>query len=112
MVGYTLNDSLPFAMLGFVLMLGYSAAFMVLFDNGLANDDGDNFHTLPRALETLFHAGLGNFDNDVSSVNSQLFCYHPMKFSWCRCFALPVAFSQSGGSCCSIPLSTSDRSCS
>ena len=69
MVGYALNDSLPFAMLGFVLMLGYSAAFMVLFDNGLADDDSDNFDTFPRALETLFHTGLGNFDNDVSFFN-------------------------------------------
>ena len=66
MMGYTLKDTLPFATMGFLLMLGYSTAFMVLFDDGPANDDGNHFNTLPRALETLFHAGLGNFENDVS----------------------------------------------
>ena len=90
MVGYTLNDTLPFAMMGLMLMLGYSAAFMVLFDTGLnagddaaagaADDDAagddDSFHTLSRALETLFHTGLGNFETDVSSTEAQLLCRH------------------------------------
>ena len=66
MVGYALKDTLPFAMMGFFLVLGYSAAFMILFDSGLTDGDSDNFHTLPRALETLFHTGLGNFETDIS----------------------------------------------
>ena len=81
MVGYALKDTLSFAMMGFLLVLGYSAAFMVLFDDGLADDDGDNFRTLPRALETLFHSGLGNFETDVSSSKAELLCHHPVEFS-------------------------------
>ena len=70
MVGYAVNDSLPFAMMGLLLMLGYSAAFMVLFDSDSRHGDGDdNFNTFPHALETLFRAGLGNFETDVSSVS-------------------------------------------
>ena len=69
MVGYAVNDSLPFAMMGLLLMLGYSAAFMVLFDSDARDGDGDNFNTFPHALETLFHSGLGNFKTDVSSVS-------------------------------------------
>ena len=65
MVGYAVNDSLPFAMMGLILMLGYSAAFMVLFDGGFGDGDGDYFNTFPHALETLFHTGLGNFETEV-----------------------------------------------
>ena len=71
MVGYAVIDSLPFAMMGFILILGYSAAFMVLFDDGLADDVGDNFNTLHRALETLFYTGLGNSETDVGSTQRQ-----------------------------------------
>ena len=70
MVGYAVNDSLPFAMMGLLLMLGYSAAFMVLFDSD-SRDGDDNFNTFPQALETLLHSGLGNFETEVRSAKSQ-----------------------------------------
>ena len=60
-----MKDSLPFAMMGFLLVIGHSAAFMVFFDG--ESGGGDHFDTFPRSLETLFHAGLGNFETDVSS---------------------------------------------
>ena len=69
MVGYAVNDSLPFAMMGLLLMLGYSAAFMVLCDQ--SGDGDDNFNTFSHALETLFHPGLGNFETEVRSAKSQ-----------------------------------------
>ena len=71
MVGYAVIDSLPFAMMGLLLMIGYSAAFMILFD--IADGDRDYFDTFPHALETLFHTGLGNFEPEVSSVSRQHF---------------------------------------
>ena len=71
MVGYAVIDSLPFAMMGLLLMLGYSAAFVVLFDDDLAHDSDDNFDTLFHAIQSLFHAGLGNFETDVSSAKDE-----------------------------------------
>ena len=71
MVGYAVIDSVPFAMMGFLLMLGYSAAFMVLFDGGFGDGEENSFDTFPHALETLFHTGLGNFETDVSSERIQ-----------------------------------------
>ena len=68
-----MNDSLPFAMMGLLLTIGYSAAFMVLFNMGDGDGDGENFNTFPHALETLFHTGLGNFEPEVSSVSRQHF---------------------------------------
>ena len=71
MVGYAVIDSLPFAMMGFLLMLGYSAAFVVLFDDEFAHDDGDNFDTLLHAIQTLFLVGLGSFETDVGSTQTE-----------------------------------------
>ena len=63
-----MKDSLPFARMGLLLVIGYSAAFMVLFND--ESGGGDYFDTFPRSLETLFHAGLGNFRTDVSFFQS------------------------------------------
>ena len=111
MVGYAVNDSLPFAMMGLLLMLRYSTAFMVLFDNGSGDDDRNTFDTFPHALETLFHTSLGNFENDVSSVSRHVPWQISVTISWCRCSVLPMTFSQSGGLCCLIPSSMLGRLC-
>ena len=65
MVGYALNDSLPFLLMGLILMLGYSTAFVVLYDDRFFKDEELGFNSIPRALETLLHASVGNFDEDV-----------------------------------------------
>ena len=65
MVQYALSDSLPFLLIGLFLMLGYSTAFLVLFDEEFVNDEEKLFDSLPRALETLFHASVGSFEGEV-----------------------------------------------
>ena len=87
MMGYAAKDSLPFAIMGLLLMIGYSAAFMVLlggtygydydYDYGYG-DEGTNvdatyFDTFPHALGKLLSTGQGNFETDVSSARSQHF---------------------------------------
>ena len=77
MMGYAAKDSLPFAIMGLLLMIGYSAAFMVLLGGtcGYDNDDDEDdcFDTFPHALGTLLRKGHGNFETDVSSARSQHF---------------------------------------
>ena len=65
MVGYALTDALPFLMMGLFLILGYSTAFVVLFDDRFVKDEEKNFDSLPRALETLLHASVGSFEGNV-----------------------------------------------
>ena len=65
MVNSAIKDSLRFLLLGILLIFGYSAAFVVLAKSGCIGDDEGNFHSLPRAIETLLYACLGSYDADV-----------------------------------------------
>ena len=72
MVSYALKDSLPFLLMGLVLILGYSTTFVVLFDNRFVEDEEENFDSLPRAMETLFHASVGSFEGEVCLTDTLL----------------------------------------
>ena len=65
MVNSAIKDSWRFLLLGTFLIFGYSAAFEVLSKSGFMGDDEESFQSLPRAIETLLYACLGNFEVDV-----------------------------------------------
>ena len=61
MMGYAAKDSLPFAMMGLLLMIGYSAAFMVLFGSRLGYEDGYRYR-----YDYPYDYPYGNGDGDIS----------------------------------------------
>ena len=65
MVNSAVKDSWRFLLLVAVMILGYSVAFMAIFQSGYIKDDDGNFSSLPRAIETLVYSCIGNFDVEV-----------------------------------------------
>ena len=66
MVTSAIKDSWRFLLLVAVMILGYSIAFMALFQSGSIEDEDSNFSSLPRTIETLLYSCIGNFEVDVS----------------------------------------------
>ena len=64
MMRYVLLDMAPLVLLGFLIVVGFGFAFVVLFEDDFATDVAQ-FETPQRSFETLFHAMLGEFDSDV-----------------------------------------------
>ena len=65
MMNSAIKDSWRFLLLVAVMILGYSAAFMVLFRDESIKDADGNFSSLPRTIETLFYSCTGNFEVEV-----------------------------------------------
>ena len=65
MVNSVISDSWRFLLLVTLFIVGYSSAFVAIFKNGSMGDDGENFNSFPRAIETLFYACIGNFEVEV-----------------------------------------------
>ena len=66
MITYVLRDIVAFVVSGFLIVIGFGFSFLVLFNNRLIDDDGENFNSILRSFESLFYALLGEFDADVS----------------------------------------------
>ena len=65
MVKSVISHSWRFLLLLTLLILGYASAFVTLSKSGSIGDDEENFDSLPRTIETLLYACLGNFDVEV-----------------------------------------------
>ena len=72
MIQYVIWDAMPFVILGFFVMVGFGFAFVVLFADDFVHDDGENFNSPLRSIQSLFYAALGEFDPDVRSPSLSL----------------------------------------
>ena len=65
-------DAAPLLLLVVLFMIGVASALVVEFDDRFVDSDGDNFDSVLHSCETLFHAVLGNFDEEVRRFRSDV----------------------------------------
>ena len=65
MARHSAVDATPLLLLVVLFMIGVASALVVEFDDKFFENDGASFDTVLHSCETLFHAILGNFDEEV-----------------------------------------------
>ena len=81
MISHVFLDIMPFALLAALTIVGFGISFLILFSDFFKVDDKSYFSVPFKSFETLFHASLGQFDPEVSSLLSDRFSIVRFRFS-------------------------------
>ena len=69
-IKYVFLDIMPFTLLAALTIVGFGFSFLILFADIFNVDDKGYFSNPFKSFETLFHASLGQFEPEVSSLLS------------------------------------------